>query len=372
MTDSKYLYNNEQAASFKTHNTERSIGPYGNEGSLDGNGNISRPMYMTNKMTIGGKRKTSKKSVSKRMHGGGFGFGSELKVVGHGLHPEVVKTMACEQATKDFSPNMSGGAVSEVKDSYILVDSAKINYPMEGVASENGVPYHGFGLDNKGMDLRDFAGSYAPISAGVHGLTGGAEFLSFWNSICPGAVNIYNMELKNKNQKDPKVLAVIKNYTKVFRTEVAALKTRQISRVKRMLVSMRGSLMKAKKALVSLKSKMLDTHKMISEMHLGRVTKHLMSLKETKKAIKKMSTKLRKTMRGGYHQYGNNTVQSSGYTPVLGSDSSESTPHHVKPHAGNSLDNYNHYTGKTASSPILEQDVVVPEKLEAPVGASLF
>jgi hypothetical protein len=133
-----------------------------------------------------------------------------------------------------------------------------------------------------------------------------------------------------------------------------------------MLVTMRNALGRVRKCLVALKSKMLGTHKMIAEMHLGRVGKHLASLKQTKKASRKNR---RKTMKGGYHQYGSNTVQPSGYSPVLGIEAS--TPHHVEPHAGNALDNYNHFTGKGAASPILDQDIVAPEALEAPVGASL-
>jgi hypothetical protein len=169
--------------------------------------------------------------------------------------------------------------------------------------------------------------------------------------------------------KNPKVVSVVKNYSKVFRTEEEALKCKQASKVKRMLATMRSALSKARKCLVSLKSKMLGTHKMISDMHLGRVAKHLASLKHTKKKSRKMR---RKTMKGGYHQYGSNTALASGYSPVLGSHSAEASPHHVEPHAGNAIDNYNHYTGKGAASPILDQDIVAPEAIEAPVGASLF
>jgi hypothetical protein len=349
-----YISNNEQAAAFLTHDTTRDIGHYGNEGSLDGNGNISR-LNVYNMMKTGGmKRKTRK------MRGGGFGFGTNLELVGHGHHAEVNKVMACEQQPKA----QMGGAAAGVKDSYVLVDHSTVKYPMEGVASENGVPFHGF---NGGKDLADFAGSYAPVEVGVHS-GGGPAFLSLWKRVCPGAVAIYTAELKG-DMKNPKVIALIKYYSKVFRTEEQALKTRQASKVKRMLASMRSALGKARRCLVSLKSKMLGTHKMITDMHLGRVGKHLASLKQTKKASRKNR---RKTMKGGYHQYGSNTVHASGYTPVLGSHSAEASPHHVQPHEGNAVDNYNHYTGKGAESPILDQDVLAPEVLEAPVGASLF
>jgi hypothetical protein len=350
-----YLSNNEQAAAFLTHDTTRDIGPYGNEGSLDGNGNISR-LNVYNMVKTGGRK-------TRKMRGGGFGFGTNLELVGHGHHAEVNKVMTCEQQPKDYSPQM-GGAAAGVKDSYVLVDHSTVKYPMEGVASENGVPFHGF---NGGKDLADFAGSYAPVEVGVHS-GGGPAFLSLWKRVCPGAVAIYTAELKD-DINNPKVVALIKYYSKVFRTEEQALKTRQASKVKRMLTSMRSALGKARRCLVSLKSKMLGTHKMITDMHLGRVGKHLASLKQTKKASRKNR---RKTMKGGYHQYGSNTVHASGYTPVLGSHSAEASPHHVQPHEGNAVDNYNHYTGKGAESPILDQDVLAPEVLEAPVGASLF
>jgi hypothetical protein len=360
-----YISNNEQSAVFITHDTTRDIGPYGNEGSLDGNGNISflRNVYG---MTTGGRK-------TRKMRGGGFGFGTNLELVGHGHHAEVNKVMACEQQAKHYDTpswselTQSGGAVAGVKDSYVLVDHSTIKYPMEGVASENGVPFHGF---NGGKDLADFAGSYAPVEVGVHS-GGGPRFLSLWKRVCPGAVAIYTAELK-ADMKNPKVVSVIKNYSKVFRTEEEALKCKQASKVKRMLASMRSALGKARKCLVSLKSKMLGTHKMIADMHLGRVAKHLASLKQTKKRSGKLAR--RKTMKGGYHQYGSNTVQASGYTPVLGSHSAEASPHHIEPHEGNAVDNYNHFTGKGAASPILDQDIAVeaPLQVEAPIGASLF
>lgn len=374
------LSNNEQASAFITHNTKRDIGPYGNEGSLDGNGNISR-LNVYN-MNTGGRKLRTRKISRRRMNGGGYGFGGNLKLVGHGHHAEVNQTMACEQQEKHYTtptwselagqngggscgaqPQM-GGSPAAANDSYVLVDNSTIKYPMEGVPSENGVPYHGF---NGGKDVSVFAGSYAPVEVGVHS-GGGPRFLSLWKRVCPGAVAIYTAELK-ADMKNPKVVSIIKNYSKVFRTEEEALKSKQASKVKRMLVTMRNALIRVRKCLVSLKSKMLGTHKMIADMHLGRVGKHLASLKQTRKNGK---SRKHKTMKGGYHQYGSNTVQASGYSPVLGSSSAEASPHHIEPHSGNAVDNYNHFTGKGAISPILDQDIVAPEALEAPAGASLF
>ena len=365
----EYITNNEQIITFNTSDTTRDKGPYGMEGSINGNGNISRPIYMNN--TTGGRKKLKygkKRTQRMKMRGGGYGFGSP-SLVGHGHHPEVLPSTTCEQQVKHYdlpswselSGMQSGGAPSAVSDSYVLVDHSTVKYPMEGVASENGVPYHGF---NGGKDLSDFAGSYAPVEIGIHS-GGGPSFLSLWKRVCPGAVAIYNAELKH-NMSSPKVAAVIKYYSKVFRTEEEALRCKQASKVKRMLATMKTALSKARKCLVSLKSKMLGTHKMIADMHLGRVGKHLASLKQTKKAARKMR---RRTMKGGYHQYGSNTIQSSGYSADLGS---QATPHHVQPHDGNAVDNYNHYTRSGSPSPILDNDVVGSEPLEAPVGASLF
>lgn len=376
------LSNNEQSAAFITHDTKRDIGPYGNEGSLDGNGNISR-LNVYNMKTGGQKMRTRKM----RMNGGGFGFGTNLELVGHGHHAAVSQTMSCEQQAKTpqmmgggshqmmggsshmmgGSSQMMGGSPAAATESYVLVDQSTVKYPMEGVASENGVPFHGF---NGGKELSDFAGSYAPVTPGVHSGGGGPRFLSLWRRVCPGAVAIYEAELKD-DMKNPKVVSFIKNFTKVFRTEEEALKCKQSSKVKRMLATMKNALSRARKCLVSLKSKMLGTHKMIVDMHLGRVAKHLASLKQTKKRGGNVSSKS-KTMRGGYNQYGSNTVQASGYSAVLGSPSAEASPHHVEPHSGNALDNYNHFTGKSAASPILDQDIVAPIPLESPVGASLF
>uniref|UniRef100_A0A6C0BUA2 Uncharacterized protein n=1 Tax=viral metagenome TaxID=1070528 RepID=A0A6C0BUA2_9ZZZZ len=391
------LSNNEQLSAFITHDTTRDIGPHGNEGSLDGNRNISR-LNVYNMNTGGRKTKTRKM----RMNGGGFGFGQELELLGHGHHAGVTQTMACEQHPKHYeipswselagqpqrggssqmmggsshmmggssqmmggSSHKMGGSPAAASESYVLVDQSTVKYPMEGVASENGVQFYGF---NGGKNLVDFAGSYAPVTPGVH-MGGGPRFLSLWRRVCPGAVAIYEAELKD-DMKNPKVVSFIKHYSKVFRTEEEALKCKQASKVKRMLVTMKNALSRARNCLVSLKSKMLGTHKMIARMHLGRVVKHLASLKQTKKRGEKLDSR-RKTMRGGYNQYGSNTVQASGYSAVLGSPSAEASPHHVQPHAGNAVDNYNHFTGKGLASPILDNDVSVAEPLEAPVGASL-
>jgi hypothetical protein len=369
-----YLSNNEQIAVFNTHDPTRYVGKGGNEGSLDGNGNIiSSRINVYDNMKTGGRKtkqtKQTRRTRKMRMNGGGLGFGEVLKFVGHGHHAEVNQTMACEQQAKNVdTPSWSelagqmGGSPAAANESYVLVDHSK--YPMEGVASENGVVYHGF---NGGKDLADFGGSYAPVEVGVHS-GGGPQFLSLWKRVCPGAVAIYTAELKD-HMKNPKVVSVIKNYSKVFRTEEEALRCKQASKVKRMLATMRSALSKARKCLVSLKSKMLGTHKMIADMHLGRVGKHLASLKQTKKASRKMRSK---TMKGGYHQYGSNTVQSSGYTPVLGSSSAEAAPHHVEQHAGNAIDNYNHFTGKGAASPILDGDVLNVDNGDIPDGTSLI
>lgn len=363
------LSNNEQLSAFITHDTTRDIGSHGNEGSLDGHGNISR-LNVYNMKTGGQKMRTRKM----RMNGGGFGFGTELELVGHGHHAEVNQTMTCEQQAKHVDPPswselagkpQMGGSPAAASESYVLVDQSTVNYPMEGVPSKNGVIYYGF---NGGKELSDFAGSYAPVTPGVH-MGGGPRFLSLWRRVCPGAVAIYEAELKD-DMKNPKVVSFIKHYSKVFRTEEEALKCKQASKVKRMLATMKNALSRARKCLVSLKSKMIGTHTMIVDMHLGRVGKHLASLKQTKKRGEKLASR-RKTMRGGYHQYGSNTVQSSGYSPVLGSHSAEASPHHVQPHAGNAVDNYNHFTGQGVASPILDRDVSVAEPLEAPVGASL-
>ena len=358
------LSNNEQLSAFITHDTTRDIGPHGNEGSLGGNGNISR-LNVYN-MNTGGQKT--------RMNGGGFGFGTELGLVGHGHHAEVNQTRTCEQQANRVDPPswselagkpQMGGSPAAASESYVLVNQSTVKYPMEGVPSENGVIYHGF---NGGKDISTFAGSYAPVTTGVH-RGGGPQFLSLWKRVCPGAVAIYNSELKH-DMKNPKVVAFIKYYSKVFRAEEDALKSRKVTKVKRLLSEMRKALQKARKCLLSLKSKMLGTHTMIVDMHLGRVAKHLASLKQTKKRGEKLASR-RKTMRGGYHQYGSNTVQSSGYSPVLGSHSAEASPHHVQPHAGNAVDNYNHFTGQGVASPILDSDVSVAGPLEAPVGASL-
>ena len=359
-----YLYNNEQAAAFVTHSTKRDIGPYGNEGSLDGNGNISR-LNVYN--MPGGRRKTTRKT---RMNGGGYVF-NNLEPIGHGHHAEVHKTMTGETQAKHFEPpswsELSGkpqlGGASAADTSYLLVDKSTVKYPMEGVPSENGVVYHGF---NGGEDISTFAGSYAPVQVSVH--KGGApQFLSLWKRVCPGAVAIYNAELKH-DMKNPKVVALIKYYSKVFRAEEDALKSHRVSKVKRLLSEMRTALNKARKCLVSLKSKMIGTHTMIVDMHLGRVGKHLASLRQTKKRAGKLAR--RKTMRGGYHQYDSNTVQSSGYSPVLDSNSAEASPHNVQPHAGNAIDNYNHFTGQGVASPILDHDV--SKALEAAANDDLF
>jgi hypothetical protein len=209
------------------------------------------------------------------MNGGGFGFGENLTLVGDGHHAEVNQVMSCNQA---FSPDwsgmpqmggsscapqmmggsscatqMMGGSPSAANESYVLVDQSTVKYPMEGVASENGVPFHEF---NGGKDLSDFAGSYAPVEVGTHS-GGGPRFLSLWKRVCPGAVAIYEAELKD-HMKNPKVISFIKNYTKVFRTEEEALKCKQASKVKRMLVTMRNALVKARKCLVLSRARCLE------------------------------------------------------------------------------------------------------------------
>lgn len=284
--NSPFITNNDQLSAFNTHDTIRDIGPYGNEGSLNGNGNISRPMYMDKKGGAVERDLLNQEwgsveeliEAEKAQLGGGYGFGTTLQHVGHGHHPEVQQTMSCAQ--------LGGGSLANVSSPYVLVPHTKPEFPMEGTASENGVPYHGFGLEHKGANLIDFAGSYAPITAGVH--AGGTK-------------------RRRKHRKTNK--------------------------------KMRGG---------------------------KRLKKH----NKTKKQRRRRHNK-RRSIRGGYHQYGSNTTGPSGYSPVLDGVSAESAPHHVNPHAGNAVDNYNHFTGQGALSPILDQDVQMPLPVEAPVGASL-
>lgn len=234
--------------------------------------------------------------------------------------------------------------------------------------------------------MRDFAGSYAPITSvnpqcggkkvlicsNIKKITKYSEVSEFWKSMCPGVVMLYNAHLKPISKKHHKeVLEIIKLYTHALCNEVKALNYSKKSEIKQELSSMNKHFHSIAKKLEALVPNALPQHQMIMQRHISIVMKHLSqhknhnkSIKKNNKSSKKRSTSYKKHtrknkhMKGGYHQYMSNLPNTPGYTldsSVLLPGGANATPMPYKTECANCTDNYNHYTGKGAESPILDQ-----------------
>jgi len=243
-------------------------------------------------------------------------------------------------------------------------------------------------------NMGEFKGSYAPVTQ-INTQCGGkkvklcskvkdvkkySEVSAFWKSICPGSVMLYHTHLKNLHHKHhSKVLEIIHSYTRAFCSEIKALSSKTKTEAKHHLSILKSHLHAAEKKLEKLAPNSLSSHKMIASRHIHTVKHHIDHMKKhtakkhklskkthsksksNKKTHSKKHTKkhTRKNMKGGYAQYSTNVPRTLSY----GLDGNGVLPHGPNanpiPITQNNtcVDNYNHFTGKGAKSPILDQTV---------------
>ena len=264
-----------------------------------------------------------------------------------------------------------------------------------GYVSEGNARY---GFDSVDGNVGDFRGSYAPITSKPISscMTGGFKLchdirkikhfhqvLAFWSAICPGAVKLYKEYLvKLEKQHSEKVLAVVKEYTRAFCSEVRALKSKNKKVIKKELHELKTSMKKVEKILIKLAPSSKKLHKMVERMHIGRIQRHLNTHHKTthkqekkhyrkthkktnkhhkkthKKGHKKQRKYHKKTMKGGYNQFGSNIPYTPSYAVSTNGGYEMGTPGATMlKNSVNCVDNYNHYTGKGAETGVYDGDV---------------
>jgi hypothetical protein len=201
---------------------------------------------------------------------------------------------------------------------------------------------------------------------------------SFWQSICPGAVMIYQNHLQKLQIENPKLVKkVVVNYTKAFCHEVSGLKCKTTKQVDSYIKKMKNSLNEVKILLNKLDKKALGTHKMIVDRHVENLKLHKKRIVEKNKRTKKMK-KVRKSLKnkynkiikktkkamksrkqkGGYNQYLANVPYGASYEGVAGplnANESALANFHIKPNNVHGIDNYNHYEGKGSETGVYDK-----------------
>ena len=157
------------------------------------------------------------------------------------------------------------------------------------------------------------------------------EVQQFWQSLCPGAVMLYQGHLQKLEKTYPKeIKKIVIGYTKAFCHEVAAYNTKDIKTIKTLLKKLKSELKDVRVVLKKINKDVLRYHEAIVNIHVGnieRFEKRIIQIKKNeakrrkikmtlKKKIKKMMKrgKKSKTMKGGYHQYMSNTPYSASYS----------------------------------------------------------
>lgn len=196
-----------------------------------------------------------------------------------------------------------------------------------------------------------------------------AQVRRFLSSVCPSVVMIYNSFLKkHEGSHNHKVAARLKKivvaYTKAFCHEVAARRSKNVRGCRRELRAMKSALAHAGAELRRMEPAAENAHAIMVKHRLAMVHQHLHHISTMKKhrGSRHRRTHRRRTMRGGYHQFGSNipntgSMSIGGVLSASESAMSNPPPFGVNPLCDNCVDNYNHFTGKGSESPVLDQDV---------------
>jgi hypothetical protein len=190
-----------------------------------------------------------------------------------------------------------------------------------------------------------------------------SQVKQFWQSICPGAVMLYQNYLqKLEDTQSKKVKEVVVCYTRAFCEEVKALKCKKPADVEKHLQRLKKHMTEVKKMLRSLNKDSLKHHENIVNMHICNIERYKQRTviqmkrektrkniqKKIKKTYKKLRSKMsRKNMKGGYNQYLSNVPYSAGYelsTNLSANESALANPAPINGHHINNVDNYNHFT----------------------------
>ena len=265
----------------------------------------------------------------------------------------------------------------------------KQHVPIQSGGVNAGYEFDPETVENNANILR---GSYAPIksTSNTSCMTGGGisndlrkvkhfkQVEAFWAAICPGAVGLYYSHLEKLEAKHPeKVSAIVKAYTKAFQHEVNALNKKSTNGIKKELKHLKNSMRKVSSMIKKIAPKGMKTHHMIERRHIRIVENHLAKHKSTMKAHKKRhnktrkshskksrtrkhkkSTHRRKTMKGGYSQFGANLPNTPAHAVSTDGGYKMSTPGaSINKNCDNCVDNYNHYEGKGSVTGVFDQDV---------------
>ena len=250
---------------------------------------------------------------------------------------------------------------------------------------------HGFDTEAAQSNPSDFRGSYAPIESKPipSCMTGGGmsndlrkvkhfrQVRAFWTAICPGAVGLYHTHLEKLESKHPeKVSAIVKAYTQAFQHEVNALNKTSNKGIKKEMKGLKTSMRKAGVIIRRIAPKGMKMHHMIEQRHIRVVENHLAKHKATMKAHKKhhktrkshskkhhtrkhkSHRHARKTMKGGYTQFGANVPNTPNHAVSTNGGYKMGTPGATMiENCVNCVDNYNHYEGKGSETRVFDQDV---------------
>lgn len=357
-------------------------------GYVKGLGNAEQVTFGSNETAVTGCVGNSVEGANKNIQRGGYHYGFEKGVEAvHAGGPTggVAPFVGKSNCGISSDTNLNASAQSSNTD---LVQKGGNSGSGYGRLAEGGVRY-GF-TEQSAQDAHILRGSYIPIESAnkpvCSNQVGGSRIChdlrkvkhfrnvqAFWTAICPGAVMIYEKHLnKHEEKHSKKVLDIVKLYTKAFCHEVRALSSRNKRVVKRELSSLKSNLAKAGKLLNKLSPKGQPIHKKVEDLHIGNISKYIEKviggMKYTKKHNKKNSkkhvskknktNKKRKSMKGGYSQFGANVPNTPSYSVSTNGGWKLGTPGAaLNKNCDNCTDNYNHFSGKGSATGVFDKDV---------------
>ena len=262
-----------------------------------------------------------------------------------------------ERYTADFSLPSPGRVGSASQEACGAKNPANLGafggqsggaYSYATTGSEGGgAPYYSFtGVEN----ANEIRGSYAPMSVKQRNQCGGgrnvchkigkintyAQVSAFWSKMCPSVCKLYRTHVKGKEAKHNKyVVSFLRHCTRAMCQLFKGLKGISAK-------SRRACLSRCKKHLTNCNAQLRKMGaKRASMRSIKKICEKMLKQKKITRGRRKRGR--RKTLRGGYSQFGSNVPNTPLYSTGAGvSQSALATPPRYSS-VNNCTDNYNHY-----------------------------
>lgn len=365
----------------------------GSTGSADGNGNINRAGDNSTDPLKGGRRgrrtrhrrhRNSRRRHSRRRHSRRHHSRRHYRMRGGaGLLYSTVPS-AADIVDVPIGPRAGIFTVDPISNCGIesetnLGAGVQHSYPtqMGGGNTLTGTANYGFAGGSPEL-MSDLRGSYAPITAAPYNQptncyssqSGGKRQIRFnqvrryLSMVCPQIITIYDSFLKkHEHSGNPKMEERLSKIASHYMSGCLSIAAnhhngRTPKQIKRFIKDVKREFSKAGSELRKVEPAAMNAHNILVRQKVERMYSKLHELNTRKRGHS--GRHHRKTMRGGYNQWGSNVPNTPSYglsEGVSPSNSALANPLNITPNlpCDNCTDNYNHYLGSGSESPVLDQ-----------------